>query len=215
MNANIGAALFFDHNHLDTVEKLTEINAAESPLEEQEGIIFYIEGYFIPEKLDVCKYINEKYCGAESPNLFVANLNAPYIVRKYPDGMKYLVESADIVFGNTKEFLALQEIYRMESLTLLIKYLISNHTEDRDKILIITNSNKPVHLHYGRDDNICSEEISPESIPLEKIQDTTGAGDSFVSGFLHTYLKKQNLIECVKCGCSLSGRIIQKIGCNL
>ena len=48
-----------------------------------------------------------------------------------------------------------------------------------------------------------------------KIVDLTGAGDLFAAGFLHEYLNKISLKECLLKGRDLSSIIIQKIGARL
>ena len=47
---------------------------------------------------------------------------------------------------------------------------------------------------------------------VEKIVDTTGAGDNFASGFLYYFVQDFDLEECGKYGNFLAGKIIQKFG---
>jgi sugar/nucleoside kinase (ribokinase family) len=42
--------------------------------------------------------------------------------------------------------------------------------------------------------------------------DTTGAGDSFVAGFISGLLRKEPLLDCVKCGAATASIAIQSIG---
>ena len=48
-----------------------------------------------------------------------------------------------------------------------------------------------------------------------KIVDLTGAGDLFAAGYLHGYINKLSLKECLSEGTELSSKIIQKIGARI
>lgn len=43
----------------------------------------------------------------------------------------------------------------------------------------------------------------------------TGAGDSFVAGFIHAFLRQRPINECVEHGIIISSKVIKVIGCNL
>lgn len=45
--------------------------------------------------------------------------------------------------------------------------------------------------------------------------DTTGAGDLFISGFLHGYLKEKSLEECARYGAVVAAKVVQVIGAGL
>ena len=47
---------------------------------------------------------------------------------------------------------------------------------------------------------------------VEKLVDTTGAGDLFAAGFLSEYMKSQNLELCGKEGVKMASKIIQQYG---
>ena len=48
-----------------------------------------------------------------------------------------------------------------------------------------------------------------------KIRDLTGAGDLFAAGFLHGYINKLSLRNCLEKGTELSSKIIQQVGARL
>jgi fructokinase len=48
-----------------------------------------------------------------------------------------------------------------------------------------------------------------------KIIDLTGAGDLFAAGFLHGYINKLLIKECLEKGKEMSSRVIQQIGARL
>lgn len=79
---------------------------------------------------------------------------------------------------------------------------------DRTRIVVITQGDKPVLLARGND----IKEISVPKIDSEKIEDTNGAGDAFVGGFLSQYVQGKDLEKCIDCGIWVSGLIIQRSG---
>ena len=48
-----------------------------------------------------------------------------------------------------------------------------------------------------------------------KIVDLTGAGDLFAAGFLHGYVNKLSIKECLEKGTEMSSKVIQQIGARL
>jgi sugar/nucleoside kinase (ribokinase family) len=52
------------------------------------------------------------------------------------------------------------------------------------------------------------------SYPVNVV-DTTGAGDLFASGFLHSYLQEKSLEECLRNGSYLASRVIQVFGAEI
>ena len=60
-----------------------------------------------------------------------------------------------------------------------------------------------------------TEEIKVSAIPVEKVVDTTGAGDYFASGFLYGLTCGYSLEKCAKIGSILSGNVIQVIGTSM
>ena len=47
------------------------------------------------------------------------------------------------------------------------------------------------------------------------IVDLTGAGDLFAAGFLHGYINKFSIRECLAKGTEMSSKVIQQIGARL
>ena len=48
-----------------------------------------------------------------------------------------------------------------------------------------------------------------------KIADLTGAGDLFAAGFLHGYINKLSINQCLEKGTKMSSKVIQQIGARL
>lgn len=202
--ANIGAALDFNVEFLQRHQEMFI-----------KTHLFYIEGFFIPHKYDVCKFIYEKYC-LNDTSLLGMNLSAPYICKNNAEEMKFLTEKCDIIFGNKNEFLALSTIYETTSIKETVKLLFSLYNKtDEKKMIIMTNSSESVTYHIGNSKDYKSDKFLVPHVDSENIIDTTGAGDSFVAGFLYFYFKNKTIEECVANGCHVAGKVINQLGCVL
>lgn len=203
--ANIGAALSCEKSHIQqSIEKLTQYPE-----------YYYIEGFFIPNKMDICRYLHQKF--SEYPDiLFITNLNAPYIVNTFSKDVTWMVNKADVVFGNRDEFEELSTINGYRSMDDMIAELVSAYSKShRPKIIVITDGSSPIVVYEGNKNGLDSWSVEVPRVDNDKIIDTTGAGDSFVAGFLYALMKGESVKSSVQFGCKIAGHVIQTIGCNL
>ncbi len=56
------------------------------------------------------------------------------------------------------------------------------------------------------------ETVDVDAIAIERLVDTTGAGDLYAAGFLHGYTRGRPLAECGRLGSLAAGLVIQQIG---
>uniref|UniRef100_A0A1B0D5Y5 Adenosine kinase n=1 Tax=Phlebotomus papatasi TaxID=29031 RepID=A0A1B0D5Y5_PHLPP len=196
--ANIGAAFRIELSWLSS-EAFDEVCLAR---------IFYIEGYFVPERFHICQWLVEKI--GKTGKLAI-NLNAKYIVESLKEEFKFLLKACDLIFGNTSEFSTLIKVSGYTSLTSCVD-LIAKDT-DKDKILVITDGEHPVKLIEIKNKVVKLQEIQVEKV--DNVQDTTGAGDAFVAGFFFAYIRDRSPWECVQEGISVARRTITQIGCYL
>lgn len=205
MTANIGAALKVDKAFVE--ENLNNLTADPS--------LYYIEGFFIPEKMHICRFLYEKY-SVSPASLLITNLNAPYIVKNYPKDITWLVKKADIVFGNRDEFEELASINGFQTMDDLLTDLLNQYTNtSKRKIIVITDGSNPVFFYQGNSSGIESDLVNVPRVNADEIIDTTGAGDSFVAGFLYAFMEGKPTRECIELGCEISAKVIKVIGCNL
>uniref|UniRef100_A0A182T7K0 Adenosine kinase n=1 Tax=Anopheles maculatus TaxID=74869 RepID=A0A182T7K0_9DIPT len=195
LNANIGASLHFKKEFVSSRWCQSKIGVCKSAAHtniDEDMRIFYIEGYFVPEKFHICTYIYEQYCKGTA-NLLVTNLNASYILQEFTAEMRFLVEHADLVFGNLAEFIALAQIYHCDDVDALARLLIKPYRKhNRNKILIATDGCRSVRLYYGAGSKFIAESYPVPVIPASAVIDTTGAGDSFVAGFLYKFMNDES-----------------------
>lgn len=200
MTANIGAALKVEHEFIE--DSLNALATHPS--------LYYIEGFFIPEKMHICRHLYERF---KDSSMLVTNLNAPYIVKTFPKDITWLTKKADIVFGNRDEFEELAAINGFQTVDDLLTDLLN--VNSGKKKIVITDGANPVYYYEGNAITIESNLVNVPKVELNEIVDTTGAGDSFVAGFLHAFLEGRPIRECIEFGTEISAKVIKVIGCNL
>lgn len=202
LTANIGAALKLEKSFVE--ECLKTVTA--------DPQLTYIEGFFIPDKMHICRFLYEKF----AKSTFVTNLNAPYIVKSFPKDVTWLTKKADIVFGNRDEFEELANINGFQTMEDLLTDLLNEYTSTvKQKTIVITDGSNPVFFYKGNSTHIVSENVNVPKVDASEIVDTTGAGDSFVAGFLYAHMEGKSTRECIELGCEISAQVIKVIGCNL
>lgn len=204
LTANIGAALKVEKSFVE--ENLKTLESIPS--------LYYIEGFFIPDKMNICRFLYEKYSG-NSGTLLITNLNAPYIVKTFPKDMTWLTHKADVVFGNRDEFEELASINGFQTMEDLLTDLLNEYKSARRKIIVVTDGSNPVFYYEGNSTNIESSLVNVPPVKHEDIVDTTGAGDSFVAGFIHALIEGKPTRDCIELGCEISAKVIKVTGCNL
>ena len=106
----------------------------------------------------------------------------------------------DIVFANEEEAKAFTGKEPEEALRVIAK---------KCSIAIVKVGASGSYIRKG------TEEIKVSAIPVQKVVDTTGAGDYFASGFLYGLTCGYSLDKCAKIGSILSGNVIQVIGTTI
>lgn len=135
------------------------------------------------------------------------------MIENYPKEIKYLAERSDLLFGNLREFQKLSEVYDMNGIEELMQHLLKLPKDGR-KIIICTNGAGSVLYSYsdGSSGPIESNEYRFEPVSSEKIVDTTGCGDAFVSGFFYGFLRRRSIKSCIQNGHDTASNKLRSIG---
>lgn len=206
LTANIGAALKVE---MSFVEENLESSVPVPPA------YYYIEGFFFPEKMHICRWLYERYSKCDGTRL-ITNLNAPYIVKTFPKDITWLTKRADLIFGNRDEFEELASINGFQTMDDLLTDLLNEFTSaSKRKTIVVTDGANPVVFYQGNSSGIESDVVNVPQVNADEIIDTTGAGDSFVAGFIFALLDGKSTRECIELGCEISAKVIKVIGCNL
>lgn len=203
--ANIGASLHYSLNTLTS-------NGIHNTKER----IFYIEGFFVTDRLEVCQYVVENFCHGHKRHSFAANLSAEYIINENPIEINYLAQNANILFGNRDEFNALTKLNGTKTIIDQIGRLMDSSQGSR-KIIIVTNGAKFVDIYVKQADSTEVQHNRLDVVPVnkEEIVDTTGAGDSFAAGFFYAQLNGDSVLDSVNFGIQTAAKKIRKIGAKL
>ncbi|TPW29857.1 adenosine kinase [Pararhizobium mangrovi] len=190
MNTYLGACAEFG------MEDIDETIAADSK-------VTYFEGYLwdpprAKDAIRACARMTH-----EAKGEMAMTLSDPFCVGRYREEFLELMRSGtvDIVFANEEEVCSLYETGDFDD-------AVARISEDT-RVAAITRSEKgSVIVGEGR-------KVEVAAHPIEKLVDTTGAGDLYAAGFLYGYTHGKDFETCGKLGSLAAGLVIQKIGPRL
>ena len=183
--------------YLGIANKLSEKEVNHKEIEQSELIL--IEGYLwdTPEaKNAISKSIE---IAIKNSTLVSLSLSDVFCVERYKKEFLDLTKNKiDLLFGNEGEFKSLFEYDNIEKIIQELSTL--------NKIFVITMGEKGVTLVHKK------EIVKVPSEKIEKVVDLTGAGDLFVSGFVHGFINKMGFEKSLKLGTKSAAEIIKILG---
>ena len=132
----------------------------------------------------------------------VLSLSDSFCVERHRESFESFVrDGVDIVVADEDEINALVECYAFED---TLKAL-----EDFDNLFVITRSSRgSVVVHRG-------ERVGQPASRVDKVVDTTGAGDAYCAGFLYGWVNDLPLKRCAEYGTYCATRVIQQLGARI
>ncbi len=181
---------------LGTAGKINENDISSDAIKKSE--IIFLEGYLWDEgepKKAFDKAINNANKVAMSlSDLFCVNRHKPHF-------LNLVKNKLDITFSNEQEITSLIDAKNFEE--------IINFSKELKRLMVITRGEKGAVAING-------DEVVENGIQKNlNIVDLTGAGDLFAAGFLHGYINKLPIKECLEKGTEMSSKVIQQIGARL
>jgi sugar/nucleoside kinase (ribokinase family) len=130
------------------------------------------------------------------------SLSDSFCVERHRDSFEHAIRNGvDIIVADEDEIGALvQEEAFDDMLEALRNY---------DNLFAITRSEKGSVIVHG------DERIVQPATPVDKVVDTTGAGDAYSAGFLYGWVNGQSLAECAKIGTFCGSTVIQQLGARI
>lgn len=156
---------------------------------------FFVEGYLVQDHemiahaMKTAKEQHIKVC------IDLANFN---IVEAHLDCFRELIRNyVDIVFANEQEAMAYSSSSVEEAIEELGKEC---------EIAVVKVGSKGSHIVRGK------EHVKVDALKVDKVLDTTSAGDYYAAGFMYGLLNNCSLEKCGKLGSLFSSETIQVIG---
>jgi len=160
--------------------------------------ILFLEGY-LWDKGEPKKAFDKAINNA---NKIAMSLSDQFCVDRHKADFLDLVKNKlNIIFANENEITSLIETKNFHE--------VINFSKQLNKLIIITRGEKGAIVIHGKEVFEC------KAYKNLKIVDLTGAGDLFASGFLHGYINKLSIKDCLKKGTEMSSKVIQQIGARL
>lgn len=136
----------------------------------------------------------------------VINLGVSDCRRSLSQLMKFL-EPVDILILNGHEFAELvkaqyKDIHFKEH---VVKWYIPSI---ENKIVVVTEGEKGSYSYFG------NKMYHQPAEQIDKIVDTTGAGDGYTGAFIAEYFKSENIERSMNKGSVYASKILQRIGAN-
>lgn len=159
----------------------------------------YLEGYLF-DPLEARRAFAKAAALSHGAGRKIAiTLSDSFVVDRHRDALLGFVETqCDIVFANASEVCAL---FQTDDFDAAVKEL-----SKRVEIAAVTRSEKGSVVASGEH----FHEIS--AFPVEKVVDTTGAGDQYAAGFLYGLSQGRSLADCGKLGSLAAAEVIAHYG---
>jgi adenosine kinase len=187
MNTYLGAAQDLSAADIDP----NEIAAAR---------IVYLEGYLWDPKEAKDAFVKASKVAHEAGRQVALTLSDAFCVDRYRDEFVELMRSGivDVIFANEAE---LHSLYQTSDFDTALTALRSDA-----RLGVVTRSEKGCVV--ASRDGV----IAVPAFPIERIVDTTGAGDLFAAGFLFGLVRDTGYENAGKLGALAAAEIIQHIG---
>jgi sugar/nucleoside kinase (ribokinase family) len=162
--------------------------------------ILYLEGYLWDPEVPRNAMVRAIEMAREAGRAVAFTLSDTFCIDRHRDGFNALIDEGeiDILFANEAEIQAMAGVPHLETAIAAVK--------DKVKTLVVTRSEKGALATRGGE----RAEVAAE--PVEKVVDTTGAGDLFAAGFLAGHAKGLGLEQSLKLGAIAAAEVISHYG---
>ena len=160
--------------------------------------IIFLEGYLWDEGEPKKAFDKAIKCAKK----VAMSLSDQFCVDRHKSDFLNLVKNKlDITFANEQEITSLIEAKNFSE--------VINFSKQLNRLIVVTRGDKGAVAINGQ--TVIESDIKKNL----KIVDLTGAGDLFAAGFLHKYINKLSIKDCLEKGTELAAKVIQQIGARL
>lgn len=161
--------------------------------------VTYLEGYLYDPPEARKAFLKAAKIAHDSGRKVALSLSDPFCVERHRDGFLDLIQGhVDILFANEAELMSLFQAETFDAALNAVK----GHVE----IAAITRG--PLGSVVVAGDDI----VSVSAAPVDKVVDTTGAGDLYAAGFLYGLTHDHDIGTCARLGGIAAAEIISHFG---
>jgi sugar/nucleoside kinase (ribokinase family) len=163
------------------------------------GEVLYMEGYLYdrPAAMDAFRFAAS--VAHEAGKRVSLTLSDSFCVDRHREHFRSLVcDEVDLLFGNEDELTSLYEVSSFEEAVTAVR---------RDSSMAAITRGAAGSVIVTADEII---EVPAE--PVDRVLDTTGAGDLYASGFLYGLTRGRPLAECGRLGSIAAAEVISHVG---
>jgi sugar/nucleoside kinase (ribokinase family) len=161
--------------------------------------VTYLEGYLWDKALAKEAFLKAAALAHEGGRKLSLTLSDSFCVGRHRAEFSDLVDNhVDILFANEHEILSLYQVDRFEDALAAVR--------GRSEIAVLTRSEKGSVVVTAD----AVHEVPAD--PIDRVIDTTGAGDLFAAGFLYGYTQGRSLPDCARIAGIAAAEVISHIG---
>ncbi len=163
------------------------------------GAVLYMEGYLYDRDEAKAAFRHAAQVAHRHGRLVSLTLSDSFCVDRHRSDFRALVaDEVDLLFGNEHELVSLYEVPTLDDAIARVQ---------RDCQLAVVTVGSLGSLVVTPDGV-----LHAPAIPVDRVLDTTGAGDLFAAGFLYGYTRSMPLAECARIGSIAAAEVISHVG---
>ena len=161
--------------------------------------VTYLEGYLWDPPGAKQAFVKAAQAAHEAGRKVALSLSDPFCVERYRDEFRELVDGhIDLLFANEVEVRSLYETDSFDEALQAVR--------GRCEIAVLTRSDKGSVVLAGDEVHVV------DVVPVDRLVDTTGAGDLYAAGFLYGYTQGRPLYDCGRIGAIAAAEVISHYG---
>ena len=161
--------------------------------------VVYLEGYLFDPEPARRAFAKAAGLARASGRMIALTLSDAFVVERHRGALLGFIESeVDILFANEAEITALYQTKDFDEAVAAAR--------GKAKISAITRGKQGSTIITG------DETHHVNAVPIEKVVDTTGAGDQYAAGFLHGLARGLSLDHCGRLGSLAAAEVIAHYG---
>ncbi len=161
--------------------------------------IVYLEGYLFDAAPARRAFAKAAGLARAAGRRIALTLSDGFVVDRHRDGLLGFIETqVDLLFANESEILALFETDSLENALTALKSKVP-------MAAVTLGANGSVILKGD-------ETVVVSAAKIDKILDTTGAGDQYAAGFMFGLSRDRSLMDCGRLGSLAAGEVISHYG---